>query len=345
MKHLAFIMMLTFCVNSYANPVTSGMCKTATRSGNSAYVIMASAMTSIYNAFPIKIGTITISTFSELEDISTGVPNSPVCICQRPPLFLPLPGMTVSFWEPMGIVETTAIPWCFPWLGQDLPVEFGAGSDAIGARPSKATSNRYTYQAHYTEYPVFAMLKLLTDIGCVDVGETPDMPYLSEIDPLWQNDIWASIIAPEVYLVANPVAQMACSVDSAAATGGFPIDAMWWCAGSWGSIYPLSQNAATMTAPSASALTVARLLTHQHRLLMFELSAGIHMVTGLCSSIRVPLMQKSLYSIFPLYPVSYPYRIPIGRASMLWEYGLDTPMVNFDVWAWAVYRKRDCCAL
>ena len=67
-----------------------------------------------------------------------------------------------------------------------------------------------------------------------------DMLYVSELDPTWNNDELAFFTNPEASLVATPVAQAACPADAVASTARHPIDKLFWCAGSWGFIYPLS---------------------------------------------------------------------------------------------------------
>ena len=54
------------------------------------------------------------------------------------------------------------------------------------------------------------------------------------------DDELAFFTQPEAAAVANPLAISACTADAASSTLGKPIDQLFWCAGSWGHLYPLS---------------------------------------------------------------------------------------------------------
>jgi len=191
-------------------------------------------------------------------------------------------------------------------------------------------------------YKELGLIDYLADFICLSGDGGMDIGYVTELDPLWQNDIWASIVGPEAYLVANPVAQTACMADAVSSAAGFPLDPLWWCIGSWGSAFPMTQNVKDYTTPmeTQGAIT-ARMLMKMHRQLMLWGSIG---EAGLCQSYPMPVMRKSQYGIFPVYPfLGWPYRIPIGRSGLIWDRGMDNP-ANMQVGAWMIYRKRDCCA-
>ena len=60
-------------------------------------------------------------------------------------------------------------------------------------------------------------MELLTDMACLEQSSF-DIAYVTEIDPLWQDDVLTALINPEVALFANPIAQVACAADCGAAT-------------------------------------------------------------------------------------------------------------------------------
>src|SRR3546814_1441818 len=74
---------------------------------------------------------------------------------------------------------------------------------------------------------------ILTDMACLEQSSV-DIAYVTEIDPLWQDDTLTALINPEVALFANPLAQTACAADCGAATGKLPLDPLFWCAGCLG---------------------------------------------------------------------------------------------------------------
>lgn len=326
---------------SYAGVVTEAQCKVATRGGASAVDIATKAVMTIYNVFPIRIGNVPLFKFPGLEDFSE-LSNIPICFCLKPPSPVPVPGIKISLWEPIALVETTALPLCMPTFGISIPVDIGIGTMSIGAIDTDIDHHTLnTYQAHYIKYPVFKLLNMLMDFVCLEMDGGLDLAYFTEVDPLWQNDTWTAILNPEVFLVSNPIAQMACIADSISASLGFPLDPLWWCFGAWGSAFPMTQNVEGTNTVEASANITARLLMKMHRQLLLWGSVG---EAGLCQKFPMPIMRKSQYGIFPIYPIGYPLRIPIGRTGFLWAEGQDVPFANLHTWVWNIYRKRDCCA-
>src|SRR5690606_27049763 len=114
-----------------------------------------------------------------------------------------------------------------------------ASEKSSGEGMNKRAVNRL--QVHWMTYPVFEAMDLMTQVTCKNPSGI-DMVYMTEIDPLWQDDTWSAVFTPEAALFANPIAQAACAVDAVAAGLGQTMDALFWCAGSWGNLYPLSGN-------------------------------------------------------------------------------------------------------
>ena len=335
MRKGILILLLLIAGTLWARPDRVACTATGEGTTATAVKIWKTALATIYNIFPIKIGGVTVSTFQGLEDVST-LADSPVCVCSDP---FPRLGLKVSLWEPIALVETTSIPGCIPSFGFHLPVSlYPMGFGSQGVDPDYSHN---TYQLHYWKFPVFAVLGMFLDFVCLEGGD-PDLAYMSEVDPLWQNDVWNAILNPEALLVANPIAQMSCMVDSAAANLGFPLDFMWWCLGSWGSLYPLTKSSAQGTNLTSQMAITARGLARLHRLGILWGSVG---EAGLCGSYPMPIMRKSQYSILPIHPVPTARRVPIGRSELVeWGYGKEVPGVNRHVYVNVIYRKRDCCA-
>ncbi|TDA63633.1 conjugal transfer protein TraU [Sulfuricurvum sp. IAE1] len=319
-----------------ANPASSAACKVATRGTSSAMQIALSTVATVHNVFPIRIAGVDINPTAN-EDSSLNGSRNPICTCMDP---FPRVGITLSLWEPILISEPTAIPYCTPTLGTSLPVSVGLGAASFGQNNSDNTKQTYTYQIQLIKYPIFKLLGLFLDFVCLQDSGNLDYLYITELDPLWQNDIWAAIIGPEAFLVANPIAEMACMVDAVTSAVGFPTDPLWWCLGSWNGTFPMTQTNKGTSAMQAQAAMTSRMLSKMHRQLMLKGGVGNQ---GLCGLYPMPIMQKSQYGIFPVYPFVWPNRIPIGRTGVMWEAGFDNP-ANQHVGAWMVYRKRDCCA-
>ncbi len=300
--------------------------------------ILITSLKTLYNTFPIRIAGIPIIQWPGLEDKNTG--GSPICLCKDP---FPRIGITLSFWEPYAIVETTKIPWCFPTVGLYLPMPFNflnIGSET--SIVSAGSDNTASYQVHWFRYLPWMLLGLFIDAICFQLQAPFDLIYPTEVDPLWNEDTLAMIFTPEAYLFANPLAHAACSADAFAVNLGFPIDILFWCVGSWGQIYPFSKNVPVTDPPQASGLAISKMMYKLHRQLMLWGTMGI---AGLCGFYPMPIWKKSMYGMFPIYPVPWGKRFPPGRWSMIrWGIGKDLPIKNRHNWVWMLYRKRDCCA-
>jgi conjugal transfer pilus assembly protein TraU len=342
----AFLVFLLLFRGSYSADVTSAVSVACGVSPGDAVRIWTTSIATIYNVFPIRIGGVQIFTFSGLEDYNS-IGSLPVCICMNP---IPRVGITISLWEPAALAEVSKIPWCSPTIGATIPVKVGPGAFAVGESSTSGKSKSvdthttrtyYSYQAHWWKFPTFAILKLFTDIVCLSSSGSLDLAYVTEIDPLWQNDAWSAFINPEAILFANPVAQLACTVDSATSTVGFPLDPLWWCEGTWGNSFPLTGSLQAQDPISGSAAIVGRMIAKLHRQMMLPITSG----TGvLCVSYPVPIWKKSQYGIFPIYPVVFPKRQPIGRSTFIWGFFNNIPYKNRHNFVYSVYRKRDCCA-
>jgi conjugal transfer pilus assembly protein TraU len=299
--------------------------------------------------FPLKFGGVEVNSFDNLEDTPSEM--STICgPCLTPPFNIPVFGIQTSYWQPIAILEVTSIPHCMPTWGTSMDAGNLAGSNSLGDRPAENDKSLYSYQTHYMFYPPFAAM----DLGSSTCARTPttwDMPYMSEYDPRWQDDVSAAVYFFEVMLVSHPLTQLSCGIDAIAANLGFPLDLLWWCMGSWGSMYPVSGNIVNVTAPQAAIGLAVRTIknmsrpTDTHPIPYMELTVGPHMSRGYCTPIPMIDIRKSLYSFVPIYPTMYENRIPIGRTGAVWEYGIDAPVTNDGVYAFVVYRKVECCFL
>ena len=62
------------------------------------------------------------------------------------------------------------------------------------------------------------------------IGELVEEGYLTEQDPLWADSESTFILNPDAALFTNVVAKAACAADCVAATAGFSINSLFWCA-------------------------------------------------------------------------------------------------------------------
>ena len=282
--------------------------------------------------FPLRIAGITIIP-GRIPDTSGSV-GSPICICPDP---IPRIGIPVSFFEPSRLIEVVKDPYCFPSMGFGLSTSGGAiggtsGDDGIG--------NQSTfYQAHYYVFPIYALLELLTDFICLQTTGF-DLAYITEVDPLWNNDTLSAIINPEALLFGNPVANLTCMADSVSSAVFEPIDALFWCKGSWGNAYPLTGQTGGDGYVEASASVAASLIYKLHRQLVLWGSWG---QAGLCGYYPAPIWRKSAYRLQLVTPIASPYATTIGTTGMSWSFGKNPPFVG-DNFSYLLFKKRECCA-
>lgn len=291
--------------------------------------------------FPISIGSFTV--LEGVESYDTQNSPSPVCACGAP---IPRVGISVGFWEPIRLVDVVREPYCFVNLG-GMKLDPGVHA-AHGAQSyDDSTTRMGNYQVHWYQYPAIYWLKLISFAVCLENTEF-DIAMLSEFDPAWDDDLVNFVLFPEAALFGNPIAQGACAADCvAASTGKLPIDALFWCAGCQGSMYPMSGTISNQVSPiQASLLLVERMTFKLHRLGDLRGSMGI---AATCGTYPMPIMDKSQYKSQMTYPVTASDKggvfacNPFGRSTVLWESGKTRPVKGED-FGYLVWRKRNCCA-
>ncbi len=142
-----------------------------------------------------------------LPDMQSTV-SSPLCICPDP---FPRIGIPVSFFEPSRLIEVVKDPYCFPTMGFGLNIS----KLQTGTTGDSHDRSRTFFQAHYYIFPIYAIIDMFTDFICMEKTGY-DLAYITEVDPLWNDDGLSLIISPEALLFGNPATQMACVADSIA---------------------------------------------------------------------------------------------------------------------------------
>jgi conjugal transfer pilus assembly protein TraU len=293
--------------------------------------------------FPMTIGGANVSG-GGFED--TPNPSGFICMCPKPPLNLPTPGVPISFWEPARLVDVTRTPYCLINMG-GIQLAGGNRMQGRGSVADKGHSGglkRSFYQVHWYVYPVIYWLELLTDFACLERASF-DVAYLTELDPLWNDEETGFILNPEAVLFGNPIAQAACAADCGLASVGFPNDALFWCGGCQGSLYPFSGTIpAHVGGVQASLLAVQRMMAKLHRELLLHGTMGKE---GQCQKYPMPIIKKTQYKTQMVYPVPSTGRggcHPLGRSETLWASGKEFPYQGED-FGYLIWRKRSCCIL
>lgn len=299
--------------------------------------------------FPITIGGFSLVSSSKFKD--TENPTSPLCLCRRDGNVIPMPGITIGFWEPLRVIEITRTPFCLTSLNG---LKLGSSADHGGFKKYRNESDKRSgsyYHVHYYIYPVLAVLNLILDFGCMSMGSY-DLGYLSEFDPSHKNETLASFLHPETFLLANPIAQAACAVDCTETTRSkMPIDSLFWCSGCQGGLYPFTGTATNHVGGVAtSSLFAAKQIAKLHRLgLAKKTTSNNAAINGdICESryaARIPKSQYRLQMTYPRPNVSGEYTCnPIGMLDALYSSGREFPYAGED-FVYLLWRKRNCCLL
>lgn len=292
--------------------------------------------------FPMSIGS------AEMPPSTTFRPDTinypfPVCVCPKGTPPLPIPGIAIGLWEPVRLVEVTKSPFCMVGMG-GMPINpglaFGSGTESSQSDLAETDF----WNVHYYVAPFAFLLELFTNAGCITTGSF-DIAYMTEFDPLWQDDELAFLLNPEALLFSNPIAQIACAADCVTSSVWTPLDPLFWCSGCQGSMYPMtgaiSENSTTI---QSSSLAVSRIVAKLHRQLLAWDTSGPE---AICNPIPMPIIKKSQYRVQTAIPVPGigPYGCsPLGRSKMFSEMFKVLPTVGED-FAYILWRKKNCCFL
>lgn len=267
-----------------------------------------------------------------LPDVQNAV-SAPMCVCPDP---FPRVGIPVSFYEPSRLIEVVKDPYCFPTMG--FGFDFANGMETGTAGDSHDRDKTF-FQAHYYNFPLYAIIEMFTDFICMEKTGY-DLAYITEVDPLWNDDSLSAIINPEAILFGNPVTQLACVADSISSQADTPLDFLFWCKGSWGNSYPLTGNTNSNNLIEDTASVASTLIYKLHREILLWGSWG---QAGLCGYYPAPIWRKSAYRMQLVTPRSHPKAMTIGTMAQKWGFGKDIPG-DGDNFGYLLFKKRECCA-
>ncbi|MFH4170736.1 TraU family protein, partial [Acinetobacter baumannii] len=125
------------------------------------------------------------------------------CSCAIPRIYL---GIQTGFWEPVRRVDVTRTPYCMVSLGTELDVGVEAPEGEVRLHDD---NNRHSfYQAHWYTDPIMMWLEVIYEHPCTETGYF-DIGYMTELDPMWNDDELSAILSPEAALFTNPLTQAA----------------------------------------------------------------------------------------------------------------------------------------
>lgn len=293
--------------------------------------------------FPITLAGNALSFGSQGTDYDTGASTTPVCLCAN----TLSAGIPIGIWEPRYMVDTTNKPGCMPLLGGvDISPPYNSaeyGADIENDAAIKGASK--SAFLHVNEYinPVMTALGVIASSPCFD-SRSFDIPYISWADPSWNDDALSLLLTPYAYAFAGIPSIAAEMPDAIAATVGFPFASLFWVAGSWGPMYPLTGNVNTFNTPEQVAhLVLTRLFAKLHAAGTQQSAAGQDALQA-CSAYGLPqlIMDKRQYKINRIFPFPDNTCTPVGRPLLLQEAGAARPQDKD--YGYFVFQRKDCCA-
>jgi conjugal transfer pilus assembly protein TraU len=283
--------------------------------------------------FPITVSGVNVTPgHQDLTKYKTAV-----CVCPGTP---PKAGVPLTFWEPTRLVDVTRHAYKLIGLGGiSVGKESLKNRGSVGVIDESSTQQSF-YHVHWYAYPIFSLLQLFTDFTCIEKGNL-EMGYMSELDPLWNDDQLSLVINGEAAFFSSPLAQVACLADCAAASANRALDKLFWCAGCQGSLYPFTGTVSHHVGGlQASSLLVHRIIAKFHRT---SLMKGYE-ENEFCEAKYMPIIKKSLYKtqlVHPIPQTSGPCH-PLGKTDVLWGTGKSFPVKGED-FVYLIWSKKQCC--
>lgn len=290
--------------------------------------------------FPMILGkTVPVTVSGDLPDVETDA--TAFCLCGSD--INVEGGLNFSFWEPLRTAEVVRHPWCFPSLG-GISMEGPGSSDHARTSRTEETRRRTAFwNVHWYVSPWLFITEAVADTGCLETAPW-DLAYLSELDPLWDDTVTSFLLSPDAALFTSAASGGACAVDCAAALLGTSDNALYWCSGCQGRVFPLSGWMAAMT----GSLQAWHLMAHRfaQKLTREGVLFSGHGAKGQCGPYPQPLFQKDVWRTQLMYPGRTASGTsccqPLGRSAALLGPYKTSPVTGEDG-AILLWRKRDCC--
>lgn len=268
--------------------------------GCNGYNIMENMFTDVCwsGMFPMRLSGITF--MEGRSGIPADAARSPMCACggDLAQGKFPKIGFSVGFWAPAKVIDVTRKPYCFPSLGGiEAPL---AGMDFVSGGANLGKGGGDEAFANWTMYsaPLIYMLRLLDEGACPPDGLLDfDVMHSSPLFPN-HNDVtgrYTVFLNPEMLFLANATSLIAMPFDAVSASAGTPINHLFWVAGAWGNIYPMTgfDGGGNMIDPVRfSSLIATRAIASLHRLGLLSETIGEH---NICERHIRHILRKDAY--------------------------------------------------
>lgn len=266
-----------------------------------------------------------------------------ICQCTSYETEEPVMGVGFTYWQPNYLAEIEKIAGCSASLGgQQILSGYKKLNSSQGFySPDKGAAVSTRMQMHFYDYPLFDFFDEFKEMSCYSSNGF-NLTEMSEIDSTWQDDEWGGIFNPEAGLLAGKTAQYSCVVDSVAATIWHPLDVLFWCAGSWGGIYPMTGNANQSLYPfQLNQLVLAKYIARQHRLGMLYQTIGPDAV---CQAHPNPIWIKSEYRVNQVWPIRRTGApLEVGAVPVRQRPYMITNEPSYDSTVDLIWQGQQCC--
>lgn len=290
--------------------------------------------------FPIKLAGVTMSSGDKSDGAPDDASNDFFCNCSDD-LGVMVPGFPIGMFEPARLIELVREPDCMMSLGgAELNMTSGRMRGTGGHNEQIEGASAAFWHYHYFAYPLILMLEMYAPNRCGDGYLSMDLLYFSELDATWTDPELSFFANPESIVFSNPISIASCLADALASSTDQPIDEMFWCAGSWGSVYPFSGyiSGKSSLATKTSLLATRSVAALHRRLLARKTMGKDHM----CSADIYPTIPKSQYKMNMLYPVAESQDAhQIGETALKWGEWRSIPSKEDAVYL--LWRWNDCC--
>lgn len=282
---------------------------------------------------PLRIATVATSP----APLPPAVTQQAVCSCDGTSY-----GVTVGSWHPVRLIEVVTTPGCSPLLGGVTVLPGFSGFQGTVGPGEPLGQGRAFFHVHSFPFPYGALVDPFGGTPCRGTNDAAP-PYFSELDPSWNIPGLSLLESPEMTKNLSAEGVMACSADAAAAAAGQSLDLLYWCAGSWGTLHPLSgsMRATLGTDPALTSLAAIR-----HQALLHRRGLGLRTVgdAALCGGMPSPLLEKTHYRLSRIHPVpERPLNHAIGVPTALWARGLPLTQDPGQPTIYLLWRWEDCC--
>ena len=251
-------------------------------------------------------------------------------------------GITIGSWHPVRLIEVVTTPGCSPLLGGMTLLPGLEGFQGTVGRGEPLGQGHAFFHVHSFPFPYGAWVDPFGATPCRATNDAAPA-YFSELDPSWNLPGLAAMETPEALGLLTAEGVAACRADALASSAGQSLDALHWCAGSWGTLFPLG-GALRATQGIDPALTSLSAIRHQA--VLHRRGLGLQTVgdAALCGGIPSPILEKSHYRMSRLFPFpERPLNHVIGAPTLQWAGHPPGPGRPGQPTIYLLWRWEDCC--